>query len=226
MKIQNKFAVLLVGLSLFFSACTAPSEETISEEDVILTYSVGTMVADFFATQTALVTPTPASTNTPLPTNTFPPPPTLANTPLPLATWTPAPVYYTAVPLTPVATGALPTATGALAFGCNNSAFVRDVNYPSGTTVSPGEEFTKTWKVQNTGSCDWQYNYTMAIVVDNDFDSSWGRLGRNVQPGDWAEVSVILNAPNNDGTYTGSWRMADSGGNPFGVTLSVTIVVP
>ncbi len=233
MKTPAKFITLLLGISLFLSACGgAQQEETFSEEDIILTYSVGTMVADFFATQTALVTPTPASTNTPLPTNTFPPPPTLANTPLPLATSTPVPVFFTAtsnLALLPTVTGTPPTATpntGALAFGCNNSALVRDANYPSGTTISPGEEFTKTWKVQNTGSCDWQYNYLMAIVVDNDFDSSWNHLGRNVKPGDWAEVSVILNAPKNDGTYTGSWRMADSGGNPFGATLSVTIVVP
>jgi len=233
MKKQHKFTALLLGLSLFFSACgNTQQEETLSEEDIILTFSVGTMVADFFATQTAMVTPTAASTNTPLPTNTFLPPPTVANTQLPLPTWTFAPVFPTGVSniaLTPTVTGTPPTATpntGALAFGCNNAALVRDANYPSGTTVSPGEDFTKTWKVQNTGTCDWQYNYTMAIVVDNDFDSSWGRLGRDVKPGDWAEVSVSLSAPNNDGVYTGSWRMADSGGNPFGATLSVTIIVP
>lgn len=227
----KKFRPVLLLFILLLSACGFPAAEP-SNADPALTYAVDTIVAGFFATQTALVTPTPASTNTPLPTNTFPPPPTVANTPLPLPTWTPVPVYYTAIPnsaLTPTVTGTPPTATpnnGALAFGCNNSAFVRDANYPNGTVVSPGEEFTKTWKVQNTGSCDWQYNYGMAIVVDKDFDSSWNRLGRDVKPGDWAEVSVILTAPNNDGTYTGSWRMADAGGNPFGVTLSVTIIVP
>lgn len=233
MKTYYKMIALLLAFSLFLSACgNGPPEGTVSEQDIVLTYSVASMVAGYFATQTALVTPTPASTNTSLPTNTFPPPPTIANTPLPLPTWTLAPVFPTGVPnnaLTPTVTGTPPTATpntGALAFGCNNSAFVRDANYPNGTVVSPGEEFTKTWKVENTGSCDWQYNYGMAIVVDKDFDSSWNHLGRNVKPGEWAEVSVIITAPNSDGTYTGSWRMADAGGNPFGVTLSVTIIVP
>ena len=233
MKFKQKFLIVLLIMIVLLSACDGTAEEgVISEEDVMMTYSVGTMVSGFFASQTAMVTPEPLSTNTPLPTNTFLSTPTPYNTQLPLATWTPAVIYFTStlnIALTPSVTGTPPTATpntGALAFGCNNSAFVRDVNYPNGTTVSPGEEFVKTWKVENTGSCDWQYNYGMAVIVDKDFDSSWNHLGRNVKPGEWAEVSVIVNAPNNDGTYTGSWRMADAGGNPFGATLTLTIVVP
>ena len=233
MKFKQKFLIVLLIMIVLLSACGGTAEEgAISEEDVMMTYSVGTMVSGFFASQTAMVTPEPLSTNTPLATNTFLSTPTPYNTQLPLATWTPAVIYFTStlnIALTPSVTGTPPTATpntGALAFGCNNSAFVRDVNYPNGTTVSPGEEFVKTWKVENTGSCDWQYNYGMAVIVDKDFDSSWNHLGRNVKPGEWAEVSVIVNAPNNDGTYTGSWRMADAGGNPFGATLTLTIVVP
>lgn len=234
MRFDRKLLLLFVALALLLSACGGTSEEgTISEEDVILTYSVGTMVSGFFDTQTAIVVQAPTGTNTPLPTNTFLPTPTTnPNSPTPPATWTPVPIYYTFTPnlaLIPSVTGTPPTATantGALAFGCNNSAFVRDVNYPSGTTVSAGEEFTKTWKVENTGSCEWQYNYGMAVVNDKDFDSSWNHLGRNVKPGEWGEVSVIVTAPDNNGTYTGSWRMADAGGNAFGATLTLTIVVP
>lgn len=236
MKTKSKLHFLLV-MMLFLSACGGGSNEgTITEEEVLLTYSVGTMVAGFFATQTAMVTPTPLATNTPPPTNTFLPAPTILNSPLPApVTWTPAIVYPFLSPtsgvvaLTPSVTGTLPTATvntGALAFGCNNSAFVRDSNYPKGSTVSPGEGFVKTWKVENTGSCDWAYNYTLSIVSDKYFDSSWNRLGRDVRPGEWAEVSVIVDAPKHAGTYTGYWRMADNEGHPFGATLELTIVVP
>lgn len=231
MNFKRNFLILTLAGFLLAACGRAAPAETISEEDVMMTYSVGTMVAGFFATQTAMVAPTPANTNTPPPTNTFPPPPTIANTPIPAA-WTPVPIFYTAtlnVAVIPSVTGTPPTTTpdtGALASGCNNSAFIRDANYPPGSTVSPGEEFVKTWKVQNIGSCEWQYNYGMAVISDKFFDSSWNRLGRNVLPGDWAEVSVIVSAPKNDGTYTGSWRMADAGGNAFGATLTLTIVVP
>lgn len=229
---QRSLTILLLLIAILSACGGAPTEEQLSTDDAVLTLAVGTMVSGFFGTQTAMVTPTLPSTNTPLPTNTFPPVPSPVNTQPPIV-WTPTfGFFYTATPgnpLTPTVTGTLPTATantGALAFGCNNSAFVRDVNYPSGTTVNPGEEFTKTWKVENNGTCDWKYNYLMAVVVDKDFDSSWNHLGRDVKPGEWAEVSVIVNAPSNDGTYSGSWRMADAGGNPFGATLTLTVVVP
>jgi hypothetical protein len=64
-------------------------------------------------------------------------------------------------------TGTLPTATvnsDALAVGCNNLAFIRDVSIPAGTVIGKGQEFTKTWKVQNTGTCDWMYQYTLVLV--------------------------------------------------------------
>ncbi|HND50500.1 MAG TPA: NBR1-Ig-like domain-containing protein, partial [Anaerolineales bacterium] len=104
-------------------------------------------------------------------------------------------------------------------------AIVRDVNYPSGTTVKAGDVITKTWKVQNTGSCDWNYNYALVIVSDENFRSTWSKIGKVISPGNWSEISVILEVPNHDGTFTGSWRLADAGGNAFGATLSVSIVV-
>lgn len=232
MTLETKRKLFALLIAVLLSACGGtPPTQTISEDDVLMTYSVGTMVSGFFATQTAMVTPLPVSTNTPPPTNTFLPAPTPYNTPLPLATWTPAIIYASNTPnlaLTPSVTGTPPTATsnaGGLSNGCNNSAFIRDANYPPGTVVNPGEEFLKTWKVQNTGSCEWAYNYTLIIVQDEYFDSSWGRLGRNVMPGDWAEVSVIVNAPQSAGTYSGYWRMSDPGGSAFGVTLELKIVV-
>lgn len=222
---------LFLLLSILIAACGgASSGETITEEDILMTYSVGTMVSGFFATQTAMVTPTPLSTDTPQPTNTFLPTPTQFNTQLPIATWTPVPIFFTSTPnlaLTPSVTGTPPTATvnsGAFAFGCNNLALVRDVTYPSGTTVAPGESFVKTWKVQNTGSCDWLGSYTLVVVSDDYFDSSWNKLGRVVKPGDWAELSVFVDAPKSGGTYSASWRLTD-GANAFGATLGLTVVV-
>src|SRR6476620_6570313 len=47
---------------------------------------------------------------------------------------------------------------------CHDSAvFVEDVTYPDNTNLKVGEKFTKTWKLQNTGTCKWT-NYTVAFV--------------------------------------------------------------
>ena len=231
MKLNRKTLGVFVIVMFSLAACGGSADEG-ANPVVAGTGAVETLVAGFFATQTAMVTPTPLSTNTPLPTNTFLPTPTTSNTVAPLATWTPVVIYYSATPnsalLLPTVTGTPPTATpntGALGFGCNNLAIVRDVNYPSGTTVKAGDTITKTWKVQNTGSCDWNINYALVIVQDENFRSTWGRIGKVVAPGSWAEISVVLEMPKHDGTFTGSWRLADAGGNAFGATLSVSIVV-
>ncbi|MBL8063109.1 MAG: hypothetical protein JNK32_08835 [Anaerolineales bacterium] len=232
MRLNPKLPILFLIAIVILSACGASPAEEQASADAAMTQVVGTMVAGFFATQTALFTPPPPSTNTPLPTNTFLPTPTPApaNTLPPPPTWTPGFVFFTNTPsllLTPTVTGTLPTATansGALAYGCNNLAFVRDVNYPSGTEVAPEESFVKTWKVENTGTCEWVFNYTLSIVVDEYFDSSWNTLGKIVQPGEWTELSVIVDAPKQAGTYTSYWRFTD-GAHPFGATLGLTVVV-
>ncbi|HNH25971.1 MAG TPA: NBR1-Ig-like domain-containing protein [Anaerolineales bacterium] len=230
MKLTYKIFLLFLMSTLFLVACGG--NDTAATPELSGTGAVETLVASFFATQTAMYTPPPTNTNTSTPTNTaLPTPTTPSNTPPPLATWTPVIVYASStanLALTPSVTGTPPTATqntGALGFGCNNLAIVRDVNYPSGTTVKAGEVITKTWKVQNTGSCDWQYNYALVIISDEYFNSGWSRLGKDVAPGSWSEISVTLGMPNHDGTFTGSWRLADAGGNAFGATLSVSIVV-
>ncbi|NOH03571.1 MAG: hypothetical protein HND47_17230 [Chloroflexi bacterium] len=232
MKFNPKSLTILFVLIAILSACggTQP-EEQLTTDDAVLTLAVGTMVAGFFGTQTAMVTPTPPNTNTPPPTNTFLPTPTPYNTLPPPATWTPTFIFYTFTPgniqVTPSVTGTLPTPTvnpGSLAHGCNNLAFIRDANYPPGTEVAPGESFVKTWKVQNTGTCDWKYTYTLTNVGEDHFGSSWNTLGKIVAPWEWVELSVFVDAPKKEGTYTSYWRFTD-GANPFGATLGLTVVV-
>lgn len=230
MRSKQKFPMLFLTVLMIFSACGEEGGESGSSKDTLLTAAVGTMVSGFFGTQTAMVTPTLPSTDTPPPANTSYP----TTTPSPIvipATWTPTYVYFTAMPggsVTPSVTGTLSTATVdpfALGSGCNNLAFIRDVNYPSGTAVTAGETFTKTWKVQNIGTCDWLYGYALTTVGEDHFRSTWSQIGRIVKPWDWTELSVVAEAPKKEGTYTTYYRLTDGGGTAFGTTLGLTIVV-
>ncbi len=218
------WTILLIFI-LLLSAC-APGEPT--EDPAILgTSAVGTMVAAFFQTQTAMVTP---STLTPTTTQTKFPTPTSFATQNPLSSPTPTILFYTATlgtRLSPTVTGTLPTATvnsSALAFGCSNLAFVRDVNYPSGTVVKPGEVFTKTWKVANSGTCNWMFAYRLAFLSGTNMDPTFSTIGKLVTPGNWAELSVVISAPQQPGTYSSYFRFSD-GSHQFGSTLGVTIKV-
>lgn len=44
----------------------------------------------------------------------------------------------------------------------NASAFVSDVTIPDGTMMSPGQSFTKTWQIKNSGSTIWS-GYSLAF---------------------------------------------------------------
>ena len=223
-KHQTKIFIILL-LALLLTACGGEEAPTEISDDM-MTSAVGTMVASFFEAQTAAYTPVAQPTSTPtlqpLPSPTlFRSTATLGPTP------TPTIVYYSPTPGTVTPTGTLATVTvdpASLAFGCNNLAFIRDVTIPSGTVMEKGQVFTKTWKVQNIGTCDWAFNYYLVHTGGSTFDGETGKIQRKVPVWSWAEVSVEMGAPTEPGTYTSSWRMSD-GKNLFGATLSVTIVV-
>jgi len=225
----NQFTILIF-LALLLTACGGSAEPT-QDVNMILTESVGTMVASFFGTQTAMYTPpspTSTITQTPYPT------PTLFPTPTSLPTSTQAYIVYfsptpgTVSPLAPVGDGTFITATinplvqGA---GCNNLAFVRDVNVPDGTVFKPAEDFVKTWKVENSGLCKWLPQYSLVLLSGTDMDAGNTKIQKTVEVGSWSELSVNITAPHKEGTYTSYWRLADANGVPFGATLAVVIEV-
>lgn len=225
----GKFLIVLLIAALLVS-CGAGSPAPTEEVETVMTAVIGTMVASFFETQTALVTPvtsTPTSTETPFSTVTqFP-----SSTPIASSTF----VFFTATlgsltPGTPTVTGTLPTATvnsGALAVGCNNLGFVRDVTIPAGTVIQPDKNFTKTWKVQNTGTCNWMYQYSFMLLSGDAYgEDKVIKIQKLVTVNDWSELSVNLTAPKKAGTYTSYWRLADLNGTMFGATLTVSFVVP
>jgi hypothetical protein len=200
----------------------APAENP----DALMTSAVGSMVSSFFGTQTALYTPPPHLTFTT--TNTFLPTPTFIISTPTFATFTP--VYYSATPtkgtVTPTGTLLTPTVdSAALAVGCNNLAFIRDVNVPAGTVLEKNQVFKKTWKIQNTGTCNWTLLYALVPAGGDTLGGEATRISTPVRIWNWSEVSVELQAPNTPGTYTGYWRLSNGQHLPFGATLAVSIVV-
>ena len=230
MKVPRRILLVLLFAALL-NACGGAPQQPNPQIDAVLTEGVKTMVASYFETQTAMA-PLPTATSLP-PTV----PPTAAFTPVGYAGGTPpalaTPTFFYFTPtfslyFSPTVTGTLPTGTvmpGAGAFGCNNLAFVADVNYPPGTGVQPNENFTKTWKVANTGSCEWKTYYRLLFVSGTDFDAPSVNLGRIVDVNHWAEISLNLDAPGSKGTYSAYWRLSDGDGHMFGATLGVTVKV-
>jgi len=120
--------------------------------------------------------------------------------------------------------GAAATAT-TTASGCNNATLVSDVTIPDGTEMKPGDTFTKTWEIKNSGTCDWNENYKITFVGGDLFGSDTTKIRRFVAAGNGASISLKMVAPNGSGTVTSSWQMADDSGNLFGQVFTFEIVL-
>jgi hypothetical protein len=122
---------------------------------------------------------------------------------------------------------ALPTTafTGGGATGCDNSVFVADVTIPDGTQMTPGQTFTKTWRLQNNGTCPWTTAYQLVFVVGNAMGGNAVAISGTVNPGASADISVPMTAPTAPGEHRGDWRLANANGQQFGTFVYVIINV-
>jgi hypothetical protein len=181
----------------------------------IYTQAAQTLVAQLtgsapFASPTAQV---PSGENSGAqPTSTLLPPTLLPTSTLPpVFTNTPAP---TITPLPPTNTPQ-PTAVPA---PCNLAKFVEDVTVPDNTRFDPQAEFTKIWRLQNIGSCTWTPDYALVFVSgDRMSGASAVEIDKTVRPGERADVSVELIAPDDAGKYRGNWMLSDPDGEDFGL---------
>lgn len=147
--------------------------------------------------------------------------PTATGTPEKTSTGTPTKEATVNIPT--LAQNALTNASDALV--CDNAAFVGDVTVPDGTIVSPGETFTKTWRVQNTGSCTWSTSYVLAFNSGEAMSGTSTIFPYSVSAGNQMDISVSLTAPTDLGTYVGYWKLQNSAGTIFSQTLYVQITV-
>lgn len=96
----------------------------------------------------------------------------------------------------------IPSATAV----CNLAQFVKDMTIPDGTNMTPGQSFTKIWRVRNAGSCIWT---DFSLVFDSgEAMGGTSVLIDNVNPGQEIDLVVNLIAPSSQGTYRGYWRIA------------------
>ena len=119
------------------------------------------------------------------------------------------------------------------------SEYVADMTVPDGTHFAPGTVFQKTWRVRNSGTCTWDASYRFGFFSGERMSGPRstplgsldpGLTGRplfpTVQPGEDAEVSVMLIAPASAGTHRGQWKLFAPDGTAFGTAPFVVIRVP
>lgn len=102
---------------------------------------------------------------------------------------------------------------------CDQVKFIKDVTIPDEMNLEPGEKFTKTWRLQNAGSCPWTIGYLLYFESGDALGgpASQELTSKTIQPGDTVDVSVDLIAPEETGSYMGFWKIRNVKGDGFGV---------
>ena len=196
MKHKPLFVIFLAAALLV--ACgpaAAPSGPT-PDVAAVRTSAASTVVSQFTLTAAAFTLPPPLPTNTQAP-----------ETPQATATQTSLPVAQ------------VTNAEGTVIALCDKYSWdidTVDVNVPDNTTMSPGQDFVKTWKIKNIGTCTWDDSYRLVFSYgDEELVGEAQPLSAAIGPQQEVEVSVTFTAPDLPGTYTSYWTLQNGAGIAF-----------
>jgi hypothetical protein len=196
---RTKKTIALIGLwlgLLLLSACNAPTPTSAPTIDLnpLRTEVASTVLAQ--VTQALALTPSV----TPISTATATTPPTSK----PSLTASPSPSTTVALP------------SGTPEAGAENHAQWVSQSIADDTTFAPGETFTMTWRLKNTGTSTWTAGYLLRYYSGESFGAPKEiSLGREVLPGEEIDISIQMKAPANPGTYRSDWVMSSENRSNF-----------
>ena len=109
---------------------------------------------------------------------------------------------------------------------CDLAGFVMDISIPDGAEMAPNENFVKTWRLQNVGTCTWTTEYELIFDSGDAMGGPASQLLTSaVVPGGTVDISVNLAAPNSAGNYKGNWKLRNAGGVVFALAGGVPVYV-
>ncbi len=137
------------------------------------------------------------------------------------------PTFTSTPSLTPTATPTfininLTEASATATPSCYHLRWIKDVTIPDLSPMKPGETFTKTWQVINSGTCAWKPGFQFAFYGGDPMGGSNYILTQAVNPAQQINLSIAMTAPSGAGIVISTWRMSDEGWF-FGDALTVKI---
>jgi hypothetical protein len=138
--------------------------------------------------------------------------PTLAvtTTPVPVAT----------IPVSP----ATPLATSET--NCSNLlAYINDLTIPDGSMFSPGESIDKRWLVENQGTCNWNFRYSLRLSGGEPMGSMTEQSLVPAIAGSQSVIRILFTAPDKPGKYRSAWQAYTPDAKPFGDPIFIEIEV-
>lgn len=118
----------------------------------------------------------------------------------------------------PISGTTTPTPTQTSQAECYQASLTSET-IPDGKNFSPGQTFTKTWTLKNSGSCDWDDNFDVVFVSGDAMNApaSLQLTSDIVEPGESVVVTMDLKAPNSAGTHRGEFKVRNANGVLFGL---------
>ena len=184
---------LLITTALLAACGSSTTPEPTPDVAAVRTSAASTVVSQFTLTA-AVFTPT------------LPPPPADTAAPEPSTTATQPPVAQ----VTNAEGTAIP-----LRDKYSWDPLTVDVNIPDNTIMSPGQDFTKTWKIKNTGIGAWGEGYKLIFSYGEKMAGEAQPFTAAIAPGQEVDVSVNFKAPDLAGTYFSFWTLQNDKGIPF-----------
>jgi hypothetical protein len=107
----------------------------------------------------------------------------------------------------------------------DNLTFLEDLSIPDGSLVVPGQLLDKRWRVQNSGSCNWDERYRLKLIAGPDMGASSEQALIPARSGSTALIRILFTAPSEAGTYRSAWQAYDPQGRPFGDPFFIEVVI-
>jgi hypothetical protein len=93
-----------------------------------------------------------------------------------------------------------------------------DVTVSDDTHMKPGEVFSKTWRLENVGTCTWTTNYAvvwfsgenMGVTTEKAFTGP-------VAPGQIVDITIDMVSPDKPGIYQSNWKLRNANGVLLGI---------
>jgi len=127
----------------------------------------------------------------------------------------------------PATTTPTPSPQPTVTVGCDDSSqFISDVTIPDNTVRKPGQSFRKTWRVRNSGNCDWTTSFDAVFIDGSSMGGPAAAPLAGAVPSDGTiDISIDLTAPATNGVHRSNYQMRNAGDTLFGIVFYVQILV-
>jgi hypothetical protein len=106
-----------------------------------------------------------------------------------------------------------------------NLTFLEDLTVPDGSLVAPGSTLDKRWRVENSGTCNWDEKYRLKLVSGPEMGAKAEQALYPARSGTQAVLRIVFTAPEEPGPYRSAWQAYDPGGEPFGDPVFIEVTV-